>query len=285
MTRPSFDTRITPWREDLAAEYLKGQVESRRFVGGTAYQVCVDHAALRGTADPAAHLLTELLYGETFTVYENQAGWAWGQASLDDYVGYVDPKALTDTLSTPTHRVRVLRTFVFPEADLKSPPVISLSLNSKLSISHQVDKYSVLTNGGFVFTGHLSPVDEYADDFVAIAEMFLTTPYLWGGKTSDGADCSGLVQAALEAAGVPAPRDADMQEAVLGVALPDPTDLSALQRGDLVFWKGHMGVMVDAENFLHVNATYMAGTIEPLAPAAERIARTDGPITSIKRLS
>jgi cell wall-associated NlpC family hydrolase len=179
----------------------------------------------------------------------------------------------------PGHRVAVPRTWVYPAPDIKTPPVLALPMNSQLAVAGSEGRFAAFDRG-FIVADHLRPLTEPEADFVAVAERFLGAPYLWGGKTWSGLDCSGLVQVALEAAGHAAPRDTDLQQAALGEAVPD----SDLQRGDLVFWRGHVGVMLDAETLLHANAHHMQVAREPLAAARARIARTGAEILSVRRL-
>jgi cell wall-associated NlpC family hydrolase len=167
---------------------------------------------------------------------------------------------------------------------MKAPPLDLLSLNARIVVAGERDRFSQLADGRFAVTAHLAGADDFADDFVAVAERFLGAPYLWGGRTSIGLDCSGLVQLALQAAGIACPRDTDMLEKSVGAALPDTGDLSGLQRGDLVFWKGHVGVMLDEKRLLHANAFHMAVAVEPLSEAVARIAEMEGPVTSVRRL-
>lgn len=272
------DPRLTPARSDVAAAKLKGKVAAAHFVEPSPRQVRVGASVLREAPSFSARLETQLLYGELFDVYDEDAdGWAWGQARLDGYVGYARADSLAPDLETPTHRVSVLRTLVFPEPDKKSQPPSPLSLNAKLTIVGRENGFAALSRGGWVFEAHLAPIDHVISDWVARAEMFVGLPYLWGGKDSSAVDCSGLVQTALETAGVSAPRDADMQEAALGAPIaPDST----LQRGDLVFWPGHVGIMRSATDLLHANAHFMQTVIEPLADV---VARTSAPRT-IRRL-
>ncbi len=282
------DPRLTPARSDLAALHLKGQVEASRFAPGAARQVIAASAPLRRRAESQAGLDTELLFGEGFTVYEEKGGWAWGQALFDHYVGYVPAAALGIVHDAPTHRITALRSYVYPAPDLKTPPLALLSLNAKVTVERQGAPFSAIAFGGeeaHVFTGHLAPLAAHAADYVAVAEMFLGTPYLWGGRQSLGLDCSALVQNALERAGVTAPRDTDVQERDIGVALPAPSVEADFKRGDLVFWKGHVGIMVDARTLIHANATSMAVSVDPVAQVAAAIEGAEGPITSIKRLS
>ena len=223
--------------------------------------------------------------GEGVTVFDRSDGWAWAQLETDGYVGYLPSAGLAAPEPAPTHRVAALRTFVYPGPNLKLPPSGFLSFGAAVTILSTEGEYVGITPDSFVFAGHLAPLQAWEPDFVAVAERFVGTPYLWGGKTSLGLDCSGLVQVALAAAGIPAPRDSDLQERSLGEAVAATPDLSGLRRGDLVFWKGHVGIMLDAERLLHANGHHMLTAIEPLRMAEERIrTKSFGPITAIKRL-
>jgi cell wall-associated NlpC family hydrolase len=214
--------------------------------------------------------------------------WAWVQLAADRYVGWMRCNALSEPGPSPTHKVAALRTIVFSEPDIKSPAVASLPLGACVTVNDTAEdrnaRYALIPGLGAVVEQHLACRDQVVPDFVSVAERFLGAPYLWGGKTSFGLDCSGLVQIALEAAGILAPRDTDMQETALGNPLPTEA-LTELGRGDLVFWKGHVGIMRDAISLLHANAHHMAVAVEPLADAAERIGRRSGGITSLKRLA
>lgn len=278
------DPRLNPYRPDLAAAHLRGEVEAAHFAEGADMQVATPVAPILRRPQASAPMETQALFGETFRVYEEKDGWAWGQAALDDYVGYVEASALSKRSYKPTHSIAALRTFIFPEPDFKSRPVTALSMNAKIRVIGARGDYSEIERGGYVFTAHLAPAGAHVRDFVTVAEQFVGVPYLWGGRDSFGVDCSGLVQAALERAGISALRDTDLLEAALGEPLKEPVDLTRLRRGDLVFWKGHMGVMVDGLRLIHSNATHMRTVIEPLEIAAARIAKTEGDITSVKRL-
>jgi len=272
------DRRVTPARPDLAAAHLKGQVDASRFVEGEKFCVRVGRLSLRVLPRAQAAQDSELLFGETFTVYERKHGWAWGQAANDLYVGYVRQDALGSAFIAQA-RVSALMAPVFCAADLKTPVRDLLPLNAVVPIEAREGDYVKIAENGYVHQRHLQPSAE--SDFVSVAERFVGTPYVWGGKTAAGLDCSGLVQTALSAVGKTAPRDTDMIEKALGV----PAGLSeGRRRGDLIFWKGHVGVMLDEARLLHANAFHMAVAIEPLVEALSRIQKAAGPVTSVKRL-
>ena len=278
------DTRVNAWRVDLAAKVLDGRVEAERFVDGTVYHVSWPVVPLRRTPSTSAGLDTEVLFGEAVTVYETANGWAWVQAERDRYVGYMPADAIKEPVGTATHAVSALGTFIYPSADIKTPPLMHVSLGSQLIIDERQEKFCRLATGGYVVNRHISEMGKYARDFVEIAERFIGTPYLWGGRTRIGLDCSGLLQVCLQAAGHVAPRDSDMQEIQLGLRIKTKDGLDGLERGDLVFWKGHVGIMLDGVMMIHANAHHMAVSVEPLHEAASRIAKTGTQITSIKRL-
>ena len=279
----TFDRRLTPARPDLAAAHLKGRVEAARFVDGETMEVKSGVVDMRREPRPDAAVDTQVLYGERVTVYDEEEGWAWAQLARDGYVGWIAANSLWRDVSAPTHRVSVPRTFVYPRASIKLPPLFALQLSSEVAVLKTEGAFCVTPDLGFIYSAHLTPLDAPAKDFVAVAETLIGAPYLWGGKSSMGVDCSGLVQIALLASGVSAPRDSDMQESQLGAAV----EIGApLQRGDLVFWKGHVGIMRDATTLLHANGTHMLVSSEPLALVRERnIAAGAGDITSIKRMT
>jgi hypothetical protein len=270
------DRRVTPARPDLAAAHLRTKVQAERFVEGWSLDITKGRASLRVRPSDDAAQDTELLFGEQVTVYENKDGWAWIQARNDLYVGYVRSDALGDT-KAGTVRVSALMAPVFSAADLKTPVRDLLPMNAVVPVAARDGDY-VDIGAGFVHQRHLAMETE--KDFAAIAERFLGVPYVWGGKTAAGLDCSGLIQTALQAVGKAAPRDTDLMEKALG----NDIALGAARRGDLVFWKGHMGVILDNKRLLHANAFHMMVAIEPLAEAIARIEAVAGPVTSVKRL-
>ena len=283
---PAFDPRVTPARPDLAAKELEGKVAAARYVAGKLYEVIEPQAPLRGEPGHDAPLATEALKGERVAIYDtNGEGWAWGQLAADRYVGWLPASALKPAGAPPTHKVTSLRTHVFPGPSIKLPPLEALPFGGRLAVARFADGMAVTPSGGYLPAVHLAPVDVNEADFVAVAERFLGAPYLWGGKTMLGLDCSGLLQIALAACGIACPRDSDMQEAALGSPVAAAADRSALQRGDLVFWHGHVAIVRDRENFLHANAFHMAVAIEPIAEAIARIRAAGSEITSVRRIA
>ena len=284
MPAASFDRRLTPARPDLAAEHLRGLVKAPRYAEGRRMRIVTASAPLRRSPQADAPLETEALFGETVTVYDESEGWAWAQLERDGYVGYL-PSGTLGAPSAPTHRVAALRTHAYPGPAIKLPPHMALSLGAQLKIVDREGDFSVSEDGLYVWSRHLVELDAHETDTVAVAELFLETPYLWGGRTSEGIDCSGLVQTALMAAGVPSPRDSDMMEAALGKPIPVDDPKTPLVRGDLVFWKGHVGIMNDPDTLLHANGWHMKTANEPLAQARARIAANGGGnVTSVRRL-
>jgi cell wall-associated NlpC family hydrolase len=277
------DPRRHPYRGDLAAEALRGVIKAERYVKGEARQVSAPSLPVRREPRFDATLDTEALLGETVTLYDESEGWAWVQLTRDSYVGYMPSEGLTRTVTAPTHRVAALRTYVYPEPDGKSPAVTLLSMNALITVSGEEGKFLALAGRGYVFARHASPIGERAPDLVAVAESFLGTPYLWGGRTSIGLDCSGLVQLAVEAAGLSAPRDADMQAAELGHPI-DWREGAKLRRGDLVFWEGHVGIMTSPTDLLHANAYHMAVEVEPFSQARDRIKAAGCEVMGVRRL-
>jgi cell wall-associated NlpC family hydrolase len=279
---PPFDPRITPVRADLAAKYLEGKVAAPRYAEGRVMEVVEPQTPVRREPRPDAPLETEALKGERVSIYDiNDEGWAWGQLAADNYVGWLPTNALAAAGATPTHKVSALRTLVFPGPSIKLPPVEALPLGARVSVLRVQDRLAVTSSGGYLPAAHVTPAGDHESDLVAVAERFVGTPYLWGGKTSLGIDCSGLVQTALTACGIACPRDSDMQERALGMA----AEVSSLKRGDLVFWKGHVAIACDAASLLHANAFHMAVAIEPTAEAIARIRAAGNEVTSVRRVA
>jgi cell wall-associated NlpC family hydrolase len=286
---PAFDPRLTPARADIAAKYLEGKVAAARFVEGRVMEVVEPQAPLRREPRYDAPLETEALKGERVTAYDdNGEGWSWGQLAADRYVGWLPSNALMPAGIAPTHKVAVPRTLAFPGPSIKLPPIEALPLGAALVVTRIEDRLAVTHAGAkavtYVPATHLRPIGDNESDYVAVAERFLDVPYLWGGKTSLGLDCSGLVQVALTACGIASPRDSDMQEAALGTAIPN-AELANLERGDLVFWKGHVAIVRDRGNLIHANAFHMAVAVEPADVAIARIRAAGNAVTSVRRFA
>lgn len=277
----ALDPRMHPFRPELAAAHLKGQVQAQAFVEGRRYAVIEPIADLRRVPAPDAPLDTQALLGDHVMVYEmTEDGWAWGQLESDGYVGWLSANALGAPGPAATHKVAMTRTLAFPGPNIKLSPVVALPMGAALAIVRQDERFAVTATGWYLPAVHLAPIKGREADFVAVAEMFLGAPYLWGGKTSLGIDCSGLVQVALATAGLRCPRDSDMQELALGSS----STLAGLRRGDLVFWKGHVAVVRDADTLLHANAHHMRVASEPAERAIARIKTAGSEVTSVRRL-
>ncbi|HLP66380.1 MAG TPA: NlpC/P60 family protein [Rhizobium sp.] len=268
----ALDRRLNAYREDLAEKSLEGQVAARRFVVGEPARIGLPVAALRPKPDLASGIDTEVVLGEEVTVFDRADGWAWVKAASDGYVGYLPDATLAPLGAAPTHHVIVPRTFLYPGADLRFPASAALSMGSRLATVGEVEtrgtRYLLLADGRAIVAAHCLPIGAYAsDDYVAIAARFIETPYLWGGRSGFGIDCSGLVQLSLMMTGRSAPRDTDMQSVGLGIEIGH----NDLRRGDLVFWKGHVAIMEDDKTLLHANGHTMTVAREEFEVAVKRI--------------
>jgi len=250
----------------LADAALQGLVKAGRFDKTDAYHCAVPVTAIRRAPDPSAEQLDQLLFGETFRVIETKAGWGWGQAGRDGYVGHVLLADLEPGVLPATHRVDALRAYAFARPDIKSPPLALLSVNALVAVEAEEGRFLKAAGSGWIPAVQLAPIGQIAADRAAVTERFLGAPYQWGGRESLGLDCSGLIQQALHACGRWCPRDSDQQQ-----ALGRPVEAAALARGDLVFWQGHVGMMLDSARMIHANAFHMRVEIEPLAEVVARV--------------
>ncbi|MEZ2130252.1 MULTISPECIES: NlpC/P60 family protein [unclassified Sinorhizobium] len=266
------DRRLNAFRPDLAEAGLEGKIEAAPFVEGTKARVAIPVAALRPKPDLAMGIDTELLLGEEVTVFDRADGWCWVKALADGYVGYLPERTLGEPQPEPTHVIAVQRSFVYPEPELRKPHVGVLSMGSRIKVVGEAETrgnhYVLLEDGTALYAAHCRPLG-YNDggDYVEIATRFMETPYLWGGRSGFGIDCSGVVQLALQMTGRAAPRDTDMQASGLGRVI----DRSELRRGDLVFWKGHVAIMEDPETIIHANGHTMTVARENFEAAVKRI--------------
>lgn len=282
---PDLDRRLNAYRDDLADSRLKGRVTAARFADGEDRQVATATAPLRKEPAPGTSLSTELLFGERVRVFEDKAGVAWVQNATDGYVGYTDSAALAATVHTPTHVVAAIHTCRYPEPTIRAPSLGILPLCAPVTVTGTKSRYAELATGGWVPAQHLAENGNVEDDFVAVAERLTGAPYVWGGRSSLGLDCSALVQLALTRCGVAAPRDSDMQEAALGGPVPYDGDASVLRRGDIVFWKGHVGIFIAPDRFLHANARDMAVASAPFAEVVRYIEDAEKlSVSSVRRL-
>jgi hypothetical protein len=277
------DPRLLPVRDGIAADHLEGVVPAQRFVHGNRKSVIAGSAALRNAPESSAEQVNQALFGETFTVYDEHEGWAWGQLSADHYVGWMRADELGEA-APPTHRLRVLRSFIYEAPNMKSKPIKAVSMNALLALGEPDGNFTRVLNSGWIFSRHVSVLGDFELDFVDVASRFVGSPYLWGGRESAGIDCSGLVQVSLQATGKSPLRDSDMQEKSLGELVRPEADYSNLQRGDLVFWRGHVGIMESPAMLLHASARDMHVEIEPLSEAIARIKPIAGEVRSVRRL-
>ena len=275
----SRDARVTLARADLAARALEGLVSAGSYADPAPRSVIIPAAALRRSPDLGAEQLDQVLFGEIFDVLDEQDGFAWGQSRRDGYVGFVESAALGPAGGLATQRVSVIRTYAFAEPSIKTRAFGPYSINALVRIEAREGRFAKAAGAGWFIEDHLAPIGRFEDDVAAVAERFLGAPYLWGGRESLGLDCSGLTQQALAACGIAYPRDTDQQQ-----QLGEPLAAEELKRGDLVFWTGHVAMMLDGQRIIHANAHHMATAIEPLSQTRARyVAAGVGEPTAYRR--
>ncbi len=277
------DRRLHAFRQDLADERLRGTVEADRFVAGRPVSIRLPVVDLKPRPSTGAGMDTQMLMGDRALVFEQRDGWAWIQAERDGYVGYVPTSAIRFGYDDMTHRVNAPRTFLYGQPDMKTPVLDVLSMGCGLRVTGEKTVrgtiYAALAGGRFVVSQHMCAVGDIASDYVAVAEKLIGAPYLWGGASAFGVDCSGIISLAMRMTGRAVPRDSDMQADALGT----PVTRNDLQRGDLVFWKGHVGIMADEATLLHANGHTMDVAREPLEDAIRRIGYLYGQPTVYRR--
>lgn len=275
----SFDPRVTLARGDLAARPLEAIVSAERYADTRRYVCAEPAAAIRRAPDPDAEQLDQLLFGEGFEVLEARDGFAWGQARRDGYVGFVESDALKPADGAPDMKVSAVRTYAFAEPSIKSRALGPYSLGALLRVEALEGRFVKAFGAGWFVREHLAAIGAFETDPADVALRYLGAPYLWGGRESLGLDCSGLTLQAFGACGVALPRDTDQQQAA-GYGLAE----HELARGDLVFWKGHVAMMLDGERIVHANAHHMATAIEPLSVTRARyVAAGVGEPTAFRR--
>lgn len=280
----TLDKRLHAYRDDLADEALRGRVTADRYTAGAPGHVTAAATPLRREPRSNAPMDTELLFGEPVKIFETtKDGWHWVQSQADGYVGYAAGSSIQAGPLAATHKVSVPGTFVYTEPDIKSPPLCRLSMGARLKVTDRAERFSRLQNEGWIVTQHLISIATSAQDHATLALQFLGVPYLWGGRSSLGLDCSGLVQITLDQCGKSVLRDTDMQAGSIGALVPFDGDEGVLMRGDLVFWPGHVGIWVDDITFVHANATDMAVSRGPLREVATRIQESTGDTISVVR--
>lgn len=284
----ALNPRLNAIRDDLADIMLKDAVAAERYAAGQPAWIAVPVADLKRSPDPSSGLDTQLLLGDQVFVFERSGGWAWVQNEADGYVGYLEETALSDISPAATHRVSAPRSFLYPGIDLRLPVQSALSMGNAVCVTGEAEtrgtRYLTLADGTSMIASHLAPLDQHAPDYVAVAETLLNTPYLWGGTSGFGIDCSGLVQLSLRMAGRSVLRDTSMQETGLGDALDPGPDFADLRRGDLVFWSGHVAIMTSATDMIHANGHTMLVSRESLKDAIARIGYLYGQPTGFRRL-
>ncbi|MFK7839114.1 MAG: NlpC/P60 family protein [Bdellovibrionales bacterium] len=248
------------------------------------YQVLADSVVMTDTAEMIAEATNELLFGEQVEVIgRDDDEWVECRVLHDGYTGFVPHGELDTEITAPTHKISNIRGFAYTEADYKSPPVRSLSFGSPLSVFMEENGYALLMQGGWVPLEHITPIETHEPDIVKTAEKFIGIPYLWGGRTSIGLDCSALVQLSLAEAGVKSPRDSKDQIESVGdkIEFGDTIAYATLQRGDLVFFDGHVGIMVDDKYIINATARHMCVVVEELDVVSEAY----GGILAVRRVT
>ncbi len=264
------DRRLTPFSGRTALTSLRGQVAADQYTDGEAARIAAPLADL--LARPDGPRDRQLQRGEAVLVIERTDRHAFVRADKDGYCGWLALSALTPDHPV-SHWLRAPASHLYPTPSLKRRELAQIGFGTLLQITDTDGAFARTHDGLFVPTAHLAPIGMRLEDPAAVATLFLHTPYLWGGNSRAGIDCSGLVQAALLACGIPCPGDSDQQWSMVGrvLAAEEPA-----RRGDLLFWKGHVAMLTDPASLIHANAHHMAVTDEPVETAMARIAAATG---------
>ena len=278
------DKSINPYRNDIAAEKLRGLVDCPKFVTPVTKQIVAGGTSIKSMPRKYSEQASEAQCGETFDVYDVNDGYAWGQISRDNYVGYIALSDLSDEVIAPNLKIKALRTYGFAIPKVQGQVVANLSMNALVTSNGEVENGFVnCGRHGWIYQKHLAELNEFYSDPATVAQMYLGAPYYWGGVQSYGLDCSGLAQSSFRACGIDLPRDAYMQEKC-GQEVAINEDLAGLQRNDLIFWKGHVGIMLSETQIIHANGWHMCVAIENLVDTNTRYLSKDLAIRSIRRI-
>ncbi len=284
------DPRVYPYRKDIAADFLEGRVKSKKFISGKEKRLGVSWAPVMSKPCIASkeenNILqaSELLFGESFFVYEEKDGWSWGQCNHDGYVGYIKSSNLFKTLDEPNHWVSAISSLVFPDSKGEYPPLMRLSMTAGVKVDSVEGDYARLASGGWIFKKHIKPIGEIQPDFLATASMLSREPYLWGGRGGQGIDCSGLIQVSLATAGLIVPRDTDQQANNIGIDVPLSKNKFNLQPSDIIFFPGHVGIYLGSGALLHASSKEMMVVTQSLEVVVARMKERHGRgITRVRR--
>jgi len=255
-----------------------------KLLTGQKLKIINNYTPIKCKPDSNSETISEALYGENFILKKIYKKWLWGKLETDDYEGFISIDSISNKKYEHTHYVSKLRTYTYSKPDIKSVTTDILSINSLITIIDEIKGFSKLNNNDYIFTEHIELESNKNNNYIDTAIKFTNTPYKWGGRTSFGIDCSGLVQLSLMSSGYKCPRDSQMQNKVLGKNIPIQTYHDNLKRGDLIFWDGHVGIMVSSENIIHANSFSMDTKIEKIIDADTRIKSNGNRISSIKRI-